>query len=162
MSKRSRDGDVIAQRAPVMPPYRCHNTQMVGTKRSASFKQDVSSKRSRFELESVESVEECQKRAADFDIELNRLHKRMKATTPTAEHVMAFMLPHLIKMRELYLSELEKTRQLAQANDVLKKNNVAITRAFRVQLEKYHHLARQLDNAQYRLLLSNPPVHNLS
>ena len=159
MSKRSRDGDVIAQRAPVMPPYRCHNTQMVGTKRSASFKQDVSSKRSRFELE---TVEECQKRAADFDIELNRLHKRMKATTPTAEQVMAFMLPHLIKMRELYLSELEKTRQLAQANVVLKKNNVAITRAFRVQLEKYHYLARQLDNAQYRLLLSNPPVHNLS
>ena len=45
------------------------------------------------------------KRVADgFDQELGRLEKRMRATVPTAEEAIAFLLPHITKLHELYIT----------------------------------------------------------
>ena len=169
MSKRSRDGDVIIQRPQVPPTHTGHTpyqmAQLVGNKRSARFDEYQDTKKGRFRLdlqhESLPEIE-SHKRSSDFDIELNRLHKRMKATTPTPEQVMAYLVPHLLNLREMYLSEQSKTAKLSTKIKVLEENNAAITRALREQLTKNHLIARQLENAHYRLVLAAPSVCNAS
>lgn len=169
MSKRSRDGDVIIQR-PQVPPVHNGNmpyqmAQLVGTKRSARFGEYQDTKRGRFSLdlphEEIPEIE-SHKRSSEFDIELNRLHKRMKATTPTAEQVMAYLIPHLVNLRKMYLSEQSKAAKMSTKVKALEENNAAITRAFREQLTKNHLIARQLENAHYRLVLAAPSVCNAS
>ena len=171
MSKRSRDGDVIAQRPPISPPYispvAFQAPQIVGTKRSACFDCGHDAKKSRFHLDDPGDIiqasrMESQKRSADFDIELDRLHKRMRASTPSAEEVIAYMIPHLVRLREMYLSEQSKVADLTTKNAVLQKNNTAVTRALRDQLGKNHLIARQLENAHYRLVLASPSMCNVS
>lgn len=167
MSKRSRDGDVIIQRPQVPPVHTGHMpyqmAQLVGTKRSARFGEYQDTKRGRFSLPQEEISEiESHKRSSEFDIELNRIHKRMKATTPTAEQVMAYLLPHLVNLREMYLSEQSKAAKMTTKIKVLEENNTAITLALREQLVKNHLIARQLENAHYRLVLAAPSVCNAS
>jgi len=94
-----------------------------------------------------------QKRAADFDLEIDRLSKRLRATTPTAEEALAFLLPHLLEMRRLYLAERQKVNTLQEDNKILKQNNTVITQALREQLTKKNLVQRQLDLALYRLSL---------
>ena len=77
-----------------------------------------------------------QKRAADFDLEIERLSKRLRATTPTAEEALGFLLPHLLEMRRLYLGERQKVNALQEDNRILKQNNTVITQALRDQLTK--------------------------
>jgi hypothetical protein len=94
-----------------------------------------------------------QKRAADFDFEIERLSKRLRATTPTAEEALGFLLPHLLEMRRLYLGERQKVNALQEDNRILKQNNTVITQALRDQLTKKSLVQRQLDIALYRLAL---------
>mgnify|MGYP006129460943 CR=1 FL=1 len=94
-----------------------------------------------------------QKRAADFDFEIERLSKRLRATTPTAEEALGFLLPHLLEMRRLYLGERQKVNALQEDNRILKQNNTVITQALRDQLTKKSLVQRQLDLALYRLAL---------
>ena len=93
------------------------------------------------------------KRAAEFDFEINRLHKRLKASTPTAEEAISFLLPHLIEMRRLYLNEREKASALLSDYNMQKRNNVIITRTLREQMVEKNKIQRQLDLALYRLAL---------
>lgn len=93
------------------------------------------------------------KRAAEFDFEIDRLHKRLKATTPTAEEAISFLLPHLIEMRRLYLHEREKANTLLSDYNMQKRNNVIITKTLREQLVEKNKIQRQLDFALYRLAL---------
>lgn len=94
-----------------------------------------------------------QKRTADFDLEIDRLHKRLRATTPTAEEAIGFLLPHLLELRRLYLMERQKVVLLKEDNDILRKNNSVITQTLRDQLSKKNLIQRQLDLALYRLSL---------
>lgn len=94
-----------------------------------------------------------QKRPPDFDFEIDRLHKRLRATTPTAEEAISFLLPHLLELRRLYMSEHQKVAALQSDNDMLKQNNLVITQTLRDQLTKKNLVQRQLDLALYRLSL---------
>lgn len=110
----------------------------------------------------VTQAAETRKRAADFDFEIDRLHKRLKATTPTAEEALGFLLPHLLKMRRLYLSEREKVSTLLADYNMQKSNNVIITKALREQLSQKNVLQRQLDFALYRLSLHHNNIFNVA
>ena len=110
----------------------------------------------------VTQAVETRKRAADFDFEIDRLHKRLKATTPTAEEALGFLLPHLLEMRRLYLSEREKVSTLLADYNMQKSNNVIITQALREQLSQKNVLQRQLDFALYRLSLHHNNTLNVA
>tara|TARA_B110000091_G_C13822152_1_gene481799 strand:+ start:7412 stop:7729 length:318 start_codon:yes stop_codon:yes gene_type:complete len=94
------------------------------------------------------------KRPAEFDCEVERIHKRLKASTPTAEEAMAFLLPHLLTLRRLYLD-------VVQSRETLRENNQIITNAYQklviTSSEAIGTLRRQLELSQYRLALTNRP-----
>lgn len=94
-----------------------------------------------------------QKRASDFDLEIDRLSKRLRATTPTAEEALAYLLPNLLEMRRLYLAERQKVNALQEDVKILQRNNTVITQTLRDQLSKKNLVQRQLDLALYRLSL---------
>lgn len=62
------------------------------------------------------------KRSAEcFDEELNRLEKRMRATVPTAEEAIAFLLPHIIRLRDMYTESQQKVSELTRNNQLIHK-----------------------------------------
>tara|TARA_B110000977_G_scaffold154231_1_gene196027 strand:+ start:1610 stop:2050 length:441 start_codon:yes stop_codon:yes gene_type:complete len=144
MSKRSRDGDVILAIRP--------------KKRPGDFDGPDSYKRARG-LESSSSIL-SHKRTACFDVEVERLHKRMKATTPTAVEAMAFLLPHLLALKRVYCQSQQKVEALSVDNQVLSSNNMTLSRAYQTLLtkstEEKRQLQRQLNNARYQLMLALP------
>jgi len=146
MSKRSRDGDVIIAIRP--------------NKRLGDFAGPDIYKRARGLESSSSSSVLSHKRTASFDVEVERLHKRMKATTPTAEEAMAFLLPHLLSLRRMYCKSQQNIEALQVDNEVLSSNNVALSRAYRALLAKSvlekKQLQRQLDQTQYHLMLALP------
>ena len=84
----------------------------------------------------------------------------MKATTPTAEEAMAFLLPHLLSFRRLYCQSQQKVEALAADNKVLSSNNVTLSRAYQALLVKSaaekQQLQRQLSHVQYHLTMALP------
>ena len=134
MSKRSRDGGVLVSRP------------LVGVKRSAEFEDEDTPKRQR--------RRPSLKRSADFDCAVDHLHKRLKATTPTAEQAMAFLLPHLLTLRTMYL-------EVCQANATLTAHNSSITAAYSelrdTSTAEIGQLRRDLDLATYRVSLMQRP-----
>ena len=148
MSKRSRDGDVILATRP--------------NKRHGDFAGPDIYKRARV-LESSSSSSSSilsHKRTACFDVEVERLHKRMKATTPTAVEAMAFLLPHLLALKRVYCQSQQKVEALSVDNQVLSSNNMTLSRAYQALLtksaEEKHQLQRQLNQARYQLMLALP------
>lgn len=143
MSKRSRDGGLLVSNKKHCP--------LQTLKRAADFGSPPTSvKRSRLPAMPVVSL----KRSAEFDCEVERIHKRLKASTPTAEEAMAFLLPHLLTLRRLYLD-------VVQSRATLCENNRLITHAYhglvKTSSEEIATLRRQLELSHYRLSLMNLP-----
>lgn len=129
MSKRSRDGDVL-----------------------------VCLKRGRFEnRDHFEPEEISLKRSAPFDMEMQRMQKRMRATVPTAEEAMAFLIPHLLEFRRLYFESEQRAKNLECQIQTLSRSYECLARSSE---QKTRLLGRQLDIARYRLsvLGSKPSV----
>lgn len=168
MSKRKRaHGPTIVDSCP-RPHFTPEAHVTVLGKRAAEETPQIGNKRNRQQPESlVESlVEPCyghQKRSAEFDIEIDRLHKRLRATVPSAEEAIAFFLPHMIEMRRLYLQEQSKHTTLQAKNTELHRNNALLSATLRTQLTQKNLIQRQLDMARYRLAMNLPPqFHNSS
>ena len=123
MAKRRRDGDVV-----------------------------VCLKRGRFDSTPLDSGPSL-KRSAPFDMEMQRMHKRMRATVPTAEEAMAFLLPHLLEFRKLYLEAEQRANELECQLQTLKKGYASFVK---LSQEKTHLLERQLDMARYQMSLLGP------
>jgi len=161
MSKRRRDGNTLLEtkRPRIIQPF--HPT--------VATPQSLLGKRGAPESESVQRPcpttwtsigSRGEKRHAEFDIEIHRLQKRLRATTPTAEEAIVFLLPHIMQMRTLYLGEQDKASRLQQLLKDSEENKKILSNVLRAQLTEKNRLQRQLDNALYRLTLS--PYNNLS
>ena len=120
---------------------------------------DCPNKRSRAQLsEEISGVlpeESSSKRSADFDIEIGRLHKRLRATVPSAEEAIAFFLPHMLEMRRLYSRERHEKLLLKETVEELRRNNEVLTLGLRGQLSQKNLIQRQLEMAQYRLAMTS-------
>jgi hypothetical protein len=173
MAKRQREGDILFERKRpcVLNNVLSHCSvvnpvSLVGVKRSAETECVVDYKRQRSKSESPlfndcgrahvvpssmgEEESKCRKRAAEFDSEVHHMHKRLKATTPTAEEVMAFVLPHLITMRKMHVSSLQHCR-------VLQKHNQTLANAYNQLLEQAtsvtRRMRRELEMSKYQMML---------
>ena len=140
MSKRSHDGTVMVARHT--PDTR---------KRAADFVCEAHQhKRLRHSRPSPNS-RTSQKRSAEFDCEVEHIHKRLKATTPTAEQAMAFLLPHILHLRRLYVNQLNE-------NETLKEHNSLLTTAYnklaQESTQTSNRLRRELDMPKYQLTLA--------
>ena len=175
MSKRKRNGAVLVTRScPVPRPPTPDLLTAISASSSSSSSSSapiqplISGSRKRSYEETYDNsyeisrkrpwapqpdVNRGQKRTAEFDFEIERLQKRLKATTPSAEEAISFLLPHLLQMRRLYLNERQKVSVLEQANIQQKKNNMILTQTLRDQLTQKNLVQRQLDLALYRLSL---------
>ena len=147
MSKRGRDGAVLLDMS------RCV------LKRSLEFGSASQPKR--------QCLPASLKRSADFDIELDHMHKRLRATVPTAEEAIAFLIPHVTRLRNMYC-------QSQGENASLKRHFKGMYRAYQASLEQNASLSRQLDTSRaevvalrrqvemmkYRFVLSDACVKN--
>lgn len=95
------------------------------------------------------------KRPAEFDNEIARLSKRLKASVPSAEEAIAFLLPHIENLRKLYIHERDLRQSYERKTVELAKNNEAIKTTLRDQLTQKSYVQRQLDLALYRLAMSD-------
>jgi hypothetical protein len=95
------------------------------------------------------------KRPAEFDNEIARLSKRLKASVPSAEEAIAFLLPHIENLRKLYIHERELRQSYEKKAATLANNNEAIKATLRDQLIQKSCVQRQLDLALYRLAMSD-------
>lgn len=140
MSKRRREGPVVA-----CPPV----------KRAA--------------VHDYVHVQRGVKRPSAFDEEVAQAHKRLRATVPTAEEAIAFILPHMIQLRQTLEKEQAARQTLvkslaaasARVRDTESKNEQlmqSLTAAI-AQRDLYHRmtdqLRRALEMAQYRLVLAD-------
>ena len=100
------------------------------------------------------------KRPAEFDTEIARLSKRLKATVPSAEEAIAFLLPHIKNLRQLYIQERQSRQVFEKKVEMLEKNNEAIKTALRDQLLQKSYVQRQLDLALYRLAMTDSGKNN--
>lgn len=125
MSKRSREGDVLLMRSSPCV-----------LKRPAPLLSDQVSKRQRLPIS--DACTASLKRPAAFDIELDHMHKRLRATVPTAEEAIAFLIPHMTKLRNLYCESQTENR-------TLKRHLNAVNNAYMASLEQNASLNRQLD-----------------
>ena len=102
------------------------------------------------------------KRPADFDIELQHLNKRLRASIPTAEEAIAFLLPHIEKLRQLYMQEKNKSKLLESkcihmASIINKKEaiNKKVMDTLCHTMSEKEQLERELKMAKYRLALTD-------
>lgn len=153
MSKRSRNGDVIVARA---------NTPFQNPLKRRLEWLDAPRKRQML-LQEVRALEEpSRKREAEFDLEICRMNKRLRASIPTAEEAISFLLPHMTRLRRVYL-------EAKQENEVLKghlntlKNAYLVSKTEKKQLvqhaseckDEIMSLRRQLELAKYRLAMTD-------
>lgn len=141
MSKRSHDGTVMVARHT--PDTR---------KRAADFVSEA------HQHKRLRHSRTSQKRSADFDCEVEHIHKRLKATTPTAEQAMAFLLPHLLNLRRLYVNKISE-------NETLKEHNAIISNAYsklaQQSTQTSHRLRRELEMSKYQLTLTSIHKKNI-
>ena len=147
MSKRSRDGSVLLDRS------RCV------LKRPLEFDTAIRSKR--------QCLPESLKRSAEFDIELNHMHKRLRATVPTAEEAIAFLIPHVTRLRNLYCeSQSENTilkthlKGTHRAYQASLQQNASLGRQLDISKAEVAALKRQVDMMKYRFALSDTSLKN--
>jgi len=127
MSKRGRDGNVLLQSPPGCLLKRPAESCPMNVKR-----------RRPLAMEDVDQLFGQNKRPATFDIELERMHKRLRATVPTAEQAIAFLIPHMNSLRNLYCESQDENKRL-------KKHLVLMNAAYQASLEQNASLNRQLD-----------------
>jgi hypothetical protein len=100
--------------------------------------------------EDVEQPTIGRKRSAEcFDQELQHLEKRMRASVPTAEEAIAFLLPHIIRLRDLYSESQQKVAELT-------RNNVVIRKTCAYLIRENQKLESQVVLANYRVALGGP------
>lgn len=154
MSKRHRDGNVIV---PTTPLIRTNPL-----KRRVEWL-DTSRKRQMLltEAESF-ALAPTRKRGADFDTEIYHLHKRLRATTPTPEEAISFLLPHLTRLRGMYLESKNENETLKEHLKTL-RHAYYKTKGEKHELEKHgsecqqeiRSLQRQLEMTKYRLSMTD-------
>tara|TARA_B110000003_G_scaffold209156_1_gene208039 strand:- start:974 stop:1426 length:453 start_codon:yes stop_codon:yes gene_type:complete len=140
MPKRGRDGDVMVQMAPGDIAY--------GSKRhrpchDAFFGTNELSNRA--------------KRPASFETEIRQMNKRLRATIPTAEEAIAFLLPHMSKLDKLYKESLVENQRLkdhvtvlAEAYEKTRTEHDAMHKVARDAAQQIASLQRQLEMVKYR------------
>lgn len=147
MSKRFREGPVATH-----SKRQCLSFEPVmiapGLKRK---RDDVDEVIKRFRAsEDVEQAIIGRKRSAEcFDDELQHLEKRMRATVPTAEEAIAFLLPHIIRLRGMYNESQQKATELTRNNAIMRK-----TCAYLIRENKK--LESEVVLANYRAALAGP------
>lgn len=162
MSKRKRQDPILLER-PVK--LGCHYRQDNLLSNSSVSQNDpvsILGKRSYEPVETNVYKKSCQtstrtmlgKRSVPFDNEMDRLQKRLRATTPSAEEALAFFLPHLLEMRRLYIYERDKAIQLENENKQLHAHCQLLTRTLKDQMAQKSLVERNLEMTRYRLLLN--------
>lgn len=128
MSKRRRDGPVVVQTL----------------KRSLNVTQDSPNKRAR-------ALPSLKRSYEQFDGEVAQMRKRLRTAPPrpTPEAAMAFLLPHLLKLRQLYIDAAHRVQ-------TLEAHNAALTRGYHAAVDENVRLRAQLEQARYRLQLCMP------
>lgn len=162
MSKRKREeGPTLVNsfhRPSQVPTYSQNVRESVLGKRVLFEMPELVNKRPRALESPWEPCYEPQKRSAEFDIEIDRLRKRLKATVPSAAEAIAFLLPHMYEMRRLYLQEQGQHLALQAKNTELLRSNALLTATLRDQLTQKNAIQRQLNLARYRLTMASPQV----
>ena len=148
MPKRSRDGPVVIHNKRPCSVF-ASGPAPPSLKRKRDDVEDVI-KRFRAEEDTRAEITIGKKRSAEcFDEELQHLEKRMRATVPTAEEAIAFLLPHMVRMRNLYAESQQKVAELTRNNKIIRK-----TCAYLIQ-EKQK-VESELALANYRFAISGP------
>jgi len=98
-------------------------------------------------LKSTETSIIGRKRTAAFDDELKHLEKRMRASVPTAEEAIAFLLPHLFSLRTLYNESQHKV-------DELSRNNLLLQKTCTYLISEKKRLTSEVELANYRVALA--------
>lgn len=146
MSKRQREGPtLVANKRFCEQPFVTHSL-----KRQRDDYCDYSEKRHRVETPDFSGT----KRSADFDQEVDHMAKRMKATVPTAEETMAFILPYLLKMRCMYTNAQNDAESMKKHCDTLEKHLQTLQGAYHKLMDRNNNLKRELDMTKYRLMLN--------
>jgi len=83
------------------------------------------------------------------------MHKRMRATVPTAEETMAFILPYLLKMRCMYTKAQNDADSMKKHCDTLEKHLGTMQAAYHKLMVRNNILKRELDMSKYRLMLND-------
>lgn len=128
MSKRRRDGPVVVQTL----------------KRSLNVTHDPQNKRAR-------ALPNLKRSCEEFDGEVAQMRKRLRTAPPrpTPEAAMAFLLPHLLKLRQLYIDAAHRV-------ETLEAHNAALARGYHAAVDENVRLRAQLEQARYRLQLCMP------
>lgn len=146
MSKRQREGPtLVANKRFCEQPFVTHSL-----KRRRDDYCDYSEKRHRVSTPDFSGT----KRSADFDQEVDHMAKRMKATVPTAEETMAFILPYLLKMRCMYTNAQNDAESMKKHCDTLEKHLQTLQGAYHKLMDRNNNLKRELDMTKYRLMLN--------
>ena len=155
MFNRPRDGPVVTVHHAKRPclTFRPANVQL---KRKRGDDDDANPLAQRFrnaetEIETGNQQQQTigRKRSAAFDDELQHLEKRMRATVPTAEEAIAFLLPHIVRLRHMYNESQQKV-------DELSKNNVVLRKTCTYLITEKKRLESAVALANYRVALSGP------
>ena len=151
MSKRSRDGDVIALHPCINPLKRRVEWPNTPRKRQMLLA----------EAESF-TLQASRKRGADFDNEISHLHKRLRASIPTAEEAISFLLPHINRLRDVYIESKQENETLKEHLDTLRKAYYKTNGAkheLQTHVSQCHeeikNLRRQLEMTKYRLAMND-------
>lgn len=148
MTKRLRGGPVMVQSKRT-----CLTLKPVATTLKRK-RDDVDEFVRQFKPRMAEPERRGVKRSAEcFDQELHRLEKRMRATVPTAEEAIAFLLPHITQMRQMYNAERARAA-------TLESNNIVIRRSCLHLLREKKRLESELEMTNYRLSLSGPKPYD--
>lgn len=117
------------------------------------------------ELTFIENKKESRKRPASFDLELEHLEKRMRATVPTAEEAIAFLIPHMVKLRNLYNASQQKAEDLALCVRRLENKNKelhnSVQKISTFAYAENTRLKSELELAKYRLEMFGPKPSNV-
>jgi hypothetical protein len=155
MPKRGRDGSVMIHSNNIHFPR--------SLKRPAGWEIDQMPDLKRFQASmSVPEPLKILKRPADFDIEFQHLNKRLRATIPTAEEAIAFLLPHIEKLRQLYMQEKGKCNlfenRCCQLSSALSTSETTKKKLFETVCQticEKDQLERELNMTKYRLALTD-------
>jgi|TARA_B110000977_G_scaffold198686_1_gene284118 hypothetical protein len=106
----------------------------------------------------------CLGKRKAFESEIDSMHKRLRTMPPrcTPEQVVAVLLPHLLRLKSVYVQEQQRTAQLEKNNAVLanavkhlNENNMALT-------SRLEAAGRELEMCRYRLVMSQSYPHQMS
>ena len=148
MSKRSREGDILIPCVTTNPLKRRQEWPDTSRKRQMLLA----------EAESF-ALEPARKRSADFETEICHLHKRLRATIPTAEEAISFLLPHMSRLRAVYVECKNDNNMLKEHVEALKiayyKTKSESLKQVSECQQEIRSLRRQLEMAKYRLAMTD-------